>query len=112
MGRRPQKPAKTCYFCGLYGGMSQEHAWPQWLGEGAEVESTRSSRTVGYRRTADDTFSEDQTVVINRNGSVLKARLREVCERCNNGWTSQLETAARPPLERLWAPSHAFGRTT
>jgi hypothetical protein len=45
-------------------------------------------RTVGYRWTTDDTFTEDQTVIVNRIGSVLTARIREVCERCNNGWMS------------------------
>jgi hypothetical protein len=54
----------------------------------ADVEPTRSLRTVGYRWTTDDTFTEDQTVIVNRIGSVLTARIREVCERCNNGWMS------------------------
>jgi hypothetical protein len=65
--------------------MSREHAWPQWFREFPEDESTRSSRTVGYRRTGKDTLTEDQTVVINRTGSVLTARIREVCECCNSG---------------------------
>jgi hypothetical protein len=103
-GKRPSpKPHKSCYFCGGTGRMSKEHAWPQWLGKGAVVEATRSSRTVGYRRTAEDTFSEDQTVVIHRNGSVLTARVREVCERCNGGWMSRLEDPGKPLLRRLWS---------
>lgn len=91
--------------------MSDEHAWPQWLGRGAEVEHTQTSRTIGYGRTSGDEMTESPTVVMKKPGSVLKARVREVCRSCNNGWMSRLETSAQPLLERLWAHSYTFGRT-
>ena len=55
--------------------MSKEHAWPQWLGAGAQVEPTWTTRRVGYRRTAPDTFTEDRTQVIDRNRAVLNVRI-------------------------------------
>lgn len=110
--RRAQKPHKLCFFCGLPAPMSDEHAWPQWLGQGIELEPTQTTRTIGYGRTAEDAMTEAPNVVVRKKGSVLTARIREVCKNCNNGWMSRLETAARPLLERLCAQSYVFGRTT
>lgn len=92
--------------------MSNEHAWPQWLGQNIEVEPTQTTRTIGYGRTGDEELTEAPNITVKKNGSVLKARVREVCRRCNNGWMSQLETSAQPLLERLWTPNYVFGRTT
>jgi hypothetical protein len=109
---RSTKAAKQCYFCGRTGSMSKEHAWPQWLGRGAEVEPTQTTRTLGFRRTAVDTYSETVTEVTTKPGSVLTTRIREVCVACNSGWMSRLEQDVRAPLERLWAPDHPFGFTS
>ncbi len=92
--------------------MSDEHAWPQWLGKGAEVEPKQITRTIGYGRTADDTLSESPNLIVEKKGSVLTARIREVCKDCNNGWMSRLETGVQPLLEGLWAPDYLYGRTT
>ncbi len=107
--RRAQKPPKICYFCGQTGSTSKEHAWPQWLGMGAVVASSRSSRKIEFRRTSADAFTELPTEIVNRKGSVLTARIREVCERCNN-WSVPpgLETAVQltgpPGLVRNASP--------
>lgn len=92
--------------------MSKEHAWPQWLGRGAEVEPTQTTRTLGFRRTAVDTYSEAPTQVTTKPGSVLTTRIREVCVACNGGWMSRLEQEVRAPLERLWAPDYSSGFTS
>jgi hypothetical protein len=110
--RLPQKPRKRCFFCGQTGNMSKEHAWPQWLGEGAEVEPTQTTRTIGYGRTAEHEMTEAPTLVVRKPGSVLAARVREVCSTCNNGWMSALEVSVQPLLERLWRPEYPLGRTT
>jgi len=110
--RRPLKLPKLCFFCGLPGSMSKEHAWPQWLGKGAEVEPTQTTRTIGYGRTSESELTEAPNLVVTKPGSVLTSRVREVCQHCNNGWMSQLETSVRPLLSHLWQPTYAFGRTT
>jgi hypothetical protein len=110
--RRQQQPHKRCFFCGEANPMSDEHAWPQWLGRGAEVKPTQTTRTIGYGRTGDDEMTEAPNLAVKKNGSVLKARVREVCRPCNNEWMSRLETSAQPLLERLWSPNYVFGRTT
>lgn len=91
--------------------MSDEHAWPQWLGKGAEVEPTQTTRTIGYGRTGADAMTEAPNLVIKKNGSVLTTRIREVCRECNNGWMSGLETSVKPLLNRLWSSGYAYGRT-
>jgi hypothetical protein len=89
--------------------MSKEHAWPQWIGRGTEVEPQQHSYSSGFHRTADDTLSELPNEAIQKQGSVLTSRIREVCAACNNGWMSRLEVRVRPLLERLWAPAYPLG---
>lgn len=93
------------------GNMSKEHAWPQWLGEGAEVVPTQTTRTVGYGRTGEREMAEAPNLVVIKPGSVLTARIREVCAPCNNGWMSALEVSVQPLLKRLWRPEYPLGRT-
>jgi hypothetical protein len=93
---------RLCYFCGQPGPMSKEHAWPQWMKAGAEVRSSRTTTDIGFGRTSDDAFGEMANVRRDRQGSVLTIKVREVCAKCNSGWMSELEVAARPVLHRLW----------
>ena len=92
--------------------MTNEHAWPQWLGQGAQVEPTQTTRSIGFGRTAEDAMTEAPNQIVVKPGSVLTARIREVCADCNSGWMSRLEEDARPILQRLWEPSYPFARTT
>lgn len=106
------KPAKACMFCGRIGQMSKEHAWSQWLGRDIEVDSAQTTLTTGFARTGEGLLSKTPNRHVTKKASVLTTRVREVCAPCNNGWMSRLETAVRPLLERLWAPSYPFCRTT
>ena len=57
-------------------------------------------------------MTEAPNRIVTTPGSVLTARIREVCADCNNGWMTRLEEDARPLLHRLWQPSYPFGVTT
>lgn len=46
-------------------------------------------------------MAEKPNYLVNKPGSVLTTRIREVCAACNNGWMSRLETDTRPILELL-----------
>jgi hypothetical protein len=83
--------------------MTKEHAWPEWLQATADVLPTRVRTSIGFSRTSVDTFTEAANLQRTQQGSVLTIKVREVCDRCNHGWMSRLETATRPTLERLWA---------
>jgi hypothetical protein len=37
--------------------MTKEHAWPQWLGKGAQVEPTQTTHSIGFGHTADDAMT-------------------------------------------------------
>ena len=91
--------------------MSKEHAWPRWLGAGMTVEPTQTTRKLGFERSAPDAYTEAPTIVTTKPGSALTARIREICTLCNSGWMSQLEQAAMPLLQRLWAPGYPLGVT-
>ncbi|MCW3040019.1 MAG: hypothetical protein JWM31_1924 [Solirubrobacterales bacterium] len=109
--RRPHKPSKSCYFCGRTGNITEEHAWPRWLGRGADVEPTQTTRTLGFSRVSLEAYSEAPTREVTKQGSVLTTRLRQVCRNCNGGWMSQLEEAVRPVFERMWEPEYPLGFT-
>ena len=38
----------------------------QWLGKGAEVEPTQTTRTIGYGRTSENELTEAPTIVVKR----------------------------------------------
>lgn len=85
--------------------MSDEHAWPRWLGRDAEAEPVQIVRTIGYRRTASDAMTESPNTIVEKKGSVLTARIRDVRRSCNNGWMSRIETSVAPSMKLLWSHS-------
>lgn len=107
--RDVQTPKRCCMFCGGHGRMSKEHAWPRWLGRDAAVDPLEYTYRSGFSRTSRTAFSELSNESVQRPGSVLTSRIREVCTDCNGGWMSRLEEAARPILQRLWAPQYPLG---
>ena len=81
---------RTCVFCGAPAD-SQEHVWPNWAAPLLADEGPlphfhqviQEGRPAEERRYSKDAYSV--TVGI-------------VCERCNNGWMSDLESRAKPYL--------------
>lgn len=112
MSRRQRRDKPSgCYFCGRRGDLTEEHAWPRWLGKGALVEPTQSTRRIGFDRSSVDTYRELPTEVTNKQGSVLTTRLREVCRTCNGGWMSRLEQQVAPVFERMCSTDYPLGFT-
>lgn len=89
---------KACIFCNQTGNKSKEHIWPEWMhellpkqGDGnniSEVNTFRWKEQAGAKRTE-------------RQGHLSAKKLRVVCQRCNNGWMSQLESEAKPILTQI-----------
>lgn len=86
---------RSCIFCDnpLTGVRAKEHAIPQWLAEYLGITDDQLSLAVA--QSADDTILEDRRVDA---ASFVEGR---VCEICNNGWMSDLETEAKEILKRL-----------
>jgi hypothetical protein len=97
-GKRQRKPQRKCIFCGEGGThgnpMTQEHLWPEWMHEylpnvpGAHTQAGRRDFTGGRLIAAHKI----------RQGHVFVRAFRVVCKRCNTGWMSGIETAAKPIL--------------
>src|SRR5512140_689004 len=89
----PRQPTRACIFCGDRAS-TKEDAWPLWLVRkypdpvGVEVEAHRRS---------------DPPKQWRQRGHFAKVRF--VCQPCNNGWMSLLEEQAKPIIERLMANS-------
>jgi hypothetical protein len=87
MARPLTARARSCVFCRQAGKLTNEDAWPRWLithivKKGAQVNQRWGSQLglTGFTST-----KQNMTV-------------RRVCSDCNNGWTSDLEVAAKPLL--------------
>src|SRR5215472_8026725 len=86
---------RTCIFCDnpLTGVRAKEHVSPQWLMEYLEITDDKLYSAVA--KSKDDTILKDRQV---NAGSFVEGR---ICETCNNGWMSNLETATMELLKPL-----------
>jgi hypothetical protein len=97
----------TCIFCGGTG-MSKEHVWPAWLSrffpQTAKVHKHSVSRQRDGSEACNEIITFDEEKI--KTGSVTSRRIRHVCEACNNGWMSDLQTEAKelliPMLSGIW----------
>lgn len=79
---------RECLFCSGKEKLTLEDLWPQWL-----IKSTVGDRSPKIERT----IGTDAPVM--HDGKFVKARC--VCEQCNGGWMSLLETRSKPILEPM-----------
>lgn len=77
-------------FCGGTD-LTKEHVWPRWL-NGVIGEGTR----FGYRH---GTATTSENFMWSASG--FTQTVGDVCRRCNNGWLSALEAAAKPLLSPM-----------
>jgi hypothetical protein len=97
-------PPRECIFCKAHG-MTYEHVWPDWLSQYVPKNLPRhSSFTAEIFR--DRTDSNVKTW----SGDPRRRRVPVVCERCNTGWMSELQQAAKPRLLPLLEGRTAFLR--
>ena len=100
-----------CAFCGSPGRRSKEHIIALWLHEYlGTLPPTYSVRGMGMGLNEGGSAyarSESENRVLNK--PFLQQKTRNVCEKCNNGWMSQVETDARPTIVRLLAAANGDG---
>src|SRR5437879_1748598 len=86
---------RTCVFCGrdLAGVASREHVFQHWLLNGLEIREKEIPQTHFPRKDGSALSTRKQTL----NGLVAG----RICEPCNTGWMSNLESAAKPLLLKL-----------
>jgi hypothetical protein len=81
--------ARACIFCGSRENLNREDLWPKWL-----VEAVVQDRPSEIERI----FGPDSTAHV-YGGKWVKGRC--VCEQCNGGWMSDLESKLKPILAPL-----------
>jgi hypothetical protein len=77
-----QHTPKHCIFCGSDKRRSREHIWSRWLHK--HIPGPRTQRHIRSGKSY--------------QGDLTSVSLRVVCEKCNSGWMSAAEEAAKPIL--------------
>jgi hypothetical protein len=88
-------PKRSCIFCDASGPLTNEHVIPDWLQRyvgGSEKSTVRGAH-----------LSAIGTLLSERRASGNSHKLGTVCEACNNGWMSDLESSFSSLLPRLEA---------
>ena len=92
-----------CIFCGSRKKPSKEHIWPEWMRE-------HFPKMEGQSHNKDTHTSRWKTALgskrIKRQGHLSTLKIRAVCEECNNGWMSQLESETKPLLKSILQNQH------
>jgi hypothetical protein len=87
-----------CIFCGG-GNLSKEHFWPEWASP--LLPNYPINQHVEHSLTISNKTRINAQKIRNKPGNAWTKKIRVVCEACNNGWMSELETAAKPLLTPL-----------
>lgn len=82
-----------CIFCSGNGRLSKEHIYPDWLKE----HLIRSDAGLSRHKVTQNS-QEPKTGKLQRPIDFHKQKLRVVCESCNNGWMSRLQSLSKPHL--------------
>lgn len=95
MGKKLPRPTRRCIFCNATG-VTVEHIWPKWLRR--YVPPALKKHT--YAGILVDRAGSER-IARTWSGDPTSRGIKAVCEKCNNGWMSQLEERAKPILIRL-----------
>lgn len=102
MGSKSQR----CIFCGSDKDISKEHIFPDWLKKYVPPPRVSNDRYVVEVKTLER--GEDGQLRYSRKkgksdrpGAAISQTVRVVCEKCNNGWMSRLQSKAKPILAPL-----------
>jgi hypothetical protein len=85
--------ARSCVFCDGTP-VSREHVWPRW----ARTIWAEEGHMPHFQQVVQD---DRDDVERNWRGEACSMTVTAVCQRCNNGWMSDLEQDAKPMLEAM-----------
>lgn len=92
-----------CVYCEAVGKLSGEHVFGRWLIETYGRQTSHNVHTVGrpqkhaFWETVPFHYDEPKS----KQGDVFDMKVSNVCAECNNGWMSEVHTAAKPLVKRL-----------
>jgi hypothetical protein len=95
------KPQGMCVYCGGLG-VTKQHVWPEWMKYilPKPVHTVHNHNKIRGREVGHRTMELVPSFEEHR-GPIGSRKIRNVCSRCNGGWMSRLETAAKPILTEL-----------
>lgn len=88
---------RVCVFCGIPRKMSEEHIISDWISQSVIKKTGKSS----HHHNAKFDLPHIERLTKTRQGDLANRRFKVVCEICNNGWMSKVETSAQPVLTKL-----------
>jgi hypothetical protein len=86
---------KPCIFCGIDGNKSKEHFYPDWLSNYIDGKNVHNTASVLTQLGTNPRVLSSQS---RRQGHLITKKLRVVCQSCNNGWMSQIESSVKDIL--------------
>ena len=92
---KPVGPTPRCIFCGGQG-LSGEHLWSKWMAPFVPKTPHDQSMEAWHKFTP--RMEAVSATYKSARGHTTTRKLRRVCRKCNNGWMSFLDNAARPLL--------------
>ncbi len=102
-GSAKRKLNGKCLYCPYNGKLSAEHVFGKWLAR--RYRKPALERLHHLRRPVKAAFFSEPTIHEMaediRTGLLYDDVVYNVCEKCNNGWMSQVHLAASPLIERL-----------
>ena len=81
--------ARQCAFCSQIANLTGEHLWSDWIG-----------KLLGTRKYTFTRIEPDGRE-LRWEGNELNLKAKVVCENCNSGWMSDLESATKPFLKDM-----------
>jgi hypothetical protein len=103
-----------CIFCGRRWGevkKSEEHVLGHLRRRPGDLRNERTSYSTGLAFDAESQqFIVEPMTTDERPSSLLNLRTRRVCEPCNIGWMSRLETLVKPLLKALEGAAESGGQ--
>jgi hypothetical protein len=90
--------SSPCWFCGATGvKITKQHVFPRWARDIYPTEGDLAATNVS------NIGGEPQWEIELPRGPATKLTVRNVCEKCNNGWMGSLEEEAEPLIRAMIA---------
>ncbi len=95
---------RQCIFCGA-DGVTKEHVYPRWmrnyLPNDLRTDHQVSLKTQELHTGTNQHTHYEQPGAMNKTGALRSRKLEVVCQSCNGGWMSMLQSEAKRPLEQM-----------
>jgi hypothetical protein len=86
---------RVCVFCGATP-LTREHVFPNWMGETLAKDPRKLPRPYKFERWSVEGDEPPSDKTMWESKSPLDFVAKCVCEKCNGGWMSKIESAAKP----------------